>query len=182
MHQIMARRHLEIASPSGLLMPTDFQAMGFGLPAAIAAKLADPDRPVVLLIGDGGLAMSGMELATAARLGLSIPVIVFDDGKLNQIRLHQESEFGHGFGVTLPHIDYSALATAMGIPYRDDGDDINAALEAAFNAALPTLIRVPVADTISIRRNRVVARAKATLRATPAGRWIARLRHRTRGS
>lgn len=96
-HQILARRYLEVG-PRGLLSPSDFQSMGFGPPAAIAAKLANLDRTVVALIGDGSFRMTGFELETAARLGLALPVIVLNDGKLNQIRLQQLREFGREFG------------------------------------------------------------------------------------
>lgn len=64
-HQVMTRRHLPVITPRGLLIPSDFQSMGFGLPAAIAASLAEPLRPTVALIGDGGLRMMGFEIATA---------------------------------------------------------------------------------------------------------------------
>ena len=67
LHQGLVRRHFDILSPRGLIMPSDLQSMGFGLPAAIGAKLAAPERPVVAVIGDGGFAMSGMELLTAVR-------------------------------------------------------------------------------------------------------------------
>src|SRR5690606_19679373 len=55
MHQVMTRRHYEVLAPRGLLFPSDFQSMGFGLPAAIAAKLAIPQRTVVALVGDGSM-------------------------------------------------------------------------------------------------------------------------------
>ncbi|MGH8213152.1 MAG: thiamine pyrophosphate-binding protein, partial [Rhodanobacteraceae bacterium] len=64
-HQDLARRHFPVWWPRGLITPTNLQSMGFGIGAAIGAKLAAPERPVVALIGDGGLAMSGLELLTA---------------------------------------------------------------------------------------------------------------------
>ena len=87
LHQVMARRYFEVRHAHGLLLPTDLQSMGFGLPSALAAKLAAPDRPVVAVVGDGGMLMSGLELATAVREGIDLTVIVFNDGYLNQIRL-----------------------------------------------------------------------------------------------
>ena len=63
--------------------------MGFGLPAAIAAKLAEPDRPTVCLIGDGCFQMTCGELATARRMGLAIPVVVLNDGWLGLIKVKQ---------------------------------------------------------------------------------------------
>ena len=63
--------------------------MGFGLPAAIAAKIAAPDRPVVCLIGDGCFQMTCGELATARRMGLAFPVVVLNDGWLGLIKVKQ---------------------------------------------------------------------------------------------
>lgn len=176
LHQVMVRRHLDILAPGGLLIPSDFQSMGFGLPAAIAAKLAAPDRPVVLLIGDGGMAMSGLELATAVRLGLSIPVVVFDDGQLNQIRLHQQAEFGADFGVGLPRIDFEALAIATGAAFAEWQDEMAAQFDAALSCGLPTLVRLPVGDSRGIRHARVVARTKAAIRRGLGDRLVRRLR------
>ena len=85
-HQMLARRHYSVQSPRGLLVPTDFQSMSFGLPAAIGAKLAAPDRPVVALTGDGGLLMAGMDLVTAARESICLPVIVL---QRRSVRSHQ---------------------------------------------------------------------------------------------
>ena len=178
MHQVMTRRHLSVLAPGGLLIPSDFQSMGFGLPAMIAAKLAAPQRPVVGLMGDGGLSMSGMELATAARLGLTLPIMVFDDGKLNQIRLHQESAFGTGHGVDLPVVDFEALAIATGVQYAESGPELPTALAAALAAPVPTLLRVPVGDSFGVRRVRATALAKATLRRSLPDSVVARLRRR----
>ncbi|HWH51405.1 MAG TPA: thiamine pyrophosphate-binding protein, partial [Gemmatimonadaceae bacterium] len=95
-HQGMTRRHYEVLAPRGLLFPSDLQSMGYGLPAAIGARIAAPTRPVVALIGDGGFAMSGLELLTAVRERIGMSVIVFNDGQLGQIRLQQLSNYGHG--------------------------------------------------------------------------------------
>ena len=178
MHQVMTRRHLSVLAPGGLLIPSDFQSMGFGLPAMIAAKLALPQRPVVGLMGDGGLSMSGMELATAAQLGLTLPIMVFDDGKLNQIRLHQESAFGTGHGVDLPDVDFEALAAATGVGYAEAGMELPAALATALATPAPTLLRVPVGDSFGVRRVRATALAKATLRRSLPDSLVARLRRR----
>jgi len=179
LHQVLARRYMPVLEPGGLLIPSDFQSMGFGLPAAIAAKLAAPQRPVVALIGDGGMGMSGMELATAARLGIPLPVLVFDDGQLNQIRLHQQSEFGRAFGVDLPRLDFEALAGATGARFADAGSDLPSALAAALSADGPTLLQVPVHDSLGIRRARAIGRTKALVRRSLGDRLIARLRGRS---
>ena len=109
LHQVMARRYFQVRQPFGLLLPTDLQSMGFGLPSALAARLAAPSRPVVALMGDGGMLMSGLELATAVREQIDLTVIVFNDGYLNQIRMQQLGDAGRDHGVTLPVIDFQAL-------------------------------------------------------------------------
>ena len=70
--------------------------MGFGIPAAIAAKLARPERPVVALVGDGCFQMTCGEVAVARRLGLSLPIVVLDDGWLSLIQVKQHRR---GFGI-----------------------------------------------------------------------------------
>ena len=99
-HQQVVRRYYDVLAPGGLLIPSDLQSMGFGLPAAIAAALAAPGRPVVAVIGDGGFLMSGLELATAVREGVPLTVVVFSDGVYGQIRDYQLIEYGRAHGVS----------------------------------------------------------------------------------
>src|SRR5438876_12400511 len=76
-------------APRTFLITNGWSSMGFGLPAAIAAKLARPQRPVVALIGDGCFQMTRGEVAVARRLGLSLPIVVLDDGWLSLIQVKQ---------------------------------------------------------------------------------------------
>lgn len=160
MHQVLTRRHYDVHSPSGLLFPSDFQSMGFGLPAAIAAKLAVPDRPVVALVGDGSMAINGLELATAKALGISLPVLVFVDGHLNQIRLHQHSDYGRDSGVVLPPLDFHALADAAGVEFRVVDHDPCAHVAWALSLPGPSLLAVPVGDSGAMMRTRKLRRGK----------------------
>jgi acetolactate synthase-1/2/3 large subunit len=169
-HQVLARRHYDVLVPRGLIVPTDLQSMGFGLPAAIAARLAAPDRPVVGLVGDGSLLMNGFELATAAHLGLCLPVVVFVDGYLNQIRLHQQSDYGHDWGTTLPSLEIAAIADATGAAFAD-GSAIEPALADALRRPGPTLIAVPVGDSPAIEWRRRTRRAKEAVRGL-VGAWL----------
>ena len=90
-------------------------SMGYGLPAAIAAKLCHPDRAVVALAGDGCFQMTGQELATAVQFGLPIIVIVANNGMLGTIRMHQERRYpGRVTATTLVNPDFVAFAEAMG--------------------------------------------------------------------
>ncbi len=90
-------------------------SMGYGLPAAIAAKLEHPDRPVICLAGDGCLQMTIQELSTARQHGADIIVIVANNGRYGTIRMHQEKIYpGRVSGTDLFNPDYVALAAAYG--------------------------------------------------------------------
>ena len=90
-------------------------AMGYGVPAAVAAALRHPERVVVAVAGDGDFLMNGQELATAVQHGAAILVIVVDNGSYGTIRMHQEREFpGRVSGPKLHNPDFTALACAYG--------------------------------------------------------------------
>ncbi|MET4897446.1 thiamine pyrophosphate-binding protein [Sphingomonadaceae bacterium jetA1] len=100
--------------PGCQLAPT-CGAMGYGVPAATAAALRHPDRTVVALAGDGCFLMNGQELATAVQHGVSMLVIVVDNGGYGTIRMHQEREYpGRIAGTGLANPDFAALARAYG--------------------------------------------------------------------
>ena len=116
------------------LAPTS-GSMGYGLPAAIAAKLAHPTRPVVNVQGDGDFLMTGQELATAAQYGLPIVTIIANNGMYGTIRSHQEREYPRRIvGTTLVNPDFAAYARSFGA----DGYTIEATADfaPAFRAAL----------------------------------------------
>ncbi len=98
----------------GQLAPT-CGAMGYGVPAAVAAKLRYPDRTVVAFAGDGCFMMASQELATAVQYGAAIVVVVVNNGILGTIRMHQEREYpGRVSATTLRNPDFAALASAYG--------------------------------------------------------------------
>jgi acetolactate synthase-1/2/3 large subunit len=124
-------------------------AMGYGLPAAIAAKLAFPDRMVVCYAGDGCFQMTMQELGTAAQNRLGIVILVFNNGMWGTIRQHQEREYpARVFGLALENPDFAALVRAYGGHGETVSQtaDFAAAFEraAAFAAAnsMPALIEV----------------------------------------
>ena len=97
-----------------MLAPTS-GSMGYGLPAAISAKLLYPDRMVVAFAGDGDLMMSVQELATAAMYGANIFVILINNGMYGTIRMHQEREYPNRISATaLQNPDFTALARSFG--------------------------------------------------------------------
>jgi acetolactate synthase I/II/III large subunit len=169
-HQGLTRRHYDVLAPRGLIFPSDLQSMGYGLPAAIGARIAAPSRPVVALIGDGGFAMSGLELLTAVREQIGISVIVFNDGQLGQIRLQQLSNYGHGHAVALANPDFGMFAQALGIRYARYGDDSDAEVERILGGPAPSLIEVVLADSLAMRAVPARRRAKEAVRAAlPTG-------------
>ena len=90
-------------------------AMGYGLPAAIDAALRHPERCVVVAAGDGDILMNGQELATAAQIGASLLVILFDNSAYGTIRMHQEREFpGRVSSTALANPDFVRLAESFG--------------------------------------------------------------------
>ncbi len=171
LHEMLARRHFPVLAARGLIVPTDFQSMGFGLPAAIGARLAAPGRPVVLVTGDGGLAMCGLELLTAVKERVTLPILVLNDGRYGLIRLDQIRQYGHTFGVDLPGLDFGALAAAAGAGYAAPDEDLAQAVRRALDAPGPTVIEVSVGDSGAMRRARAGAQARGAGRKL-LPRWL----------
>jgi acetolactate synthase-1/2/3 large subunit len=91
-------------------------AMGYGVPGAIGAKLARPERPVVAFVGDGGFLMTGQELVTAVQEALPVKVVLGDNGAYGTIAMHQHKRIGPDglFAVHLRSPDFAAVARAYG--------------------------------------------------------------------
>jgi len=140
-----AARGYRFRRPGTYLGPTS-GAMGFGLPAAIAASMLYPDRPVVALAGDGGFAMTMNELETAVREGTRPIAIVFDNGQYGTIRMHQEREGRAITASDLGPIDFAAVARAsgaLGFTVTDDAGIVPALTE-ALASARPCVIHLSV--------------------------------------
>ena len=112
-HKIMAGQAWRADEPRSVLITNGLSAMGFGVPAAIAAKLTRPDRPVIALVGDGGFAMAATEMRIASALGVPVTVVVFADGSLNRIELRQQLMGYPPTGTRMDGMDLVALAEAM---------------------------------------------------------------------
>ena len=112
-HKIMAGQAWQAAGPRSVLMTNGLSAMGFGVPAAIAAKLTRPDRPVIALVGDGGFAMAATEMRIASARGLPVTLVVFADGSLNRIELRQQQMGYPPTGTRMDGMNLLALAEAM---------------------------------------------------------------------
>lgn len=174
LHQVLARRHYVVLAPNGLMMPTDLQSMGFAIPTAIGAKLAAPDRCVVALLGDGGFAMTALELLSAVREGIDLIVIVFADGAFGQIRAQQLATYGKTHGVDLTNPDFGLLAASVGARYESVGenDRIEDVVRRARASAGVTVIEVGVRDAFPMRRIAATARAREATRRAAGPRLI----------
>ena len=141
-HKLLVGQGWTTYAPKGVLMTNGLSSMGYGLPAAIAAKLLMPDHEVVCLTGDGGLAMVQGELRLAASLGLGILVVVFCDNSLNRIELKQTARQYPRTGTTMDPTDMVRLAESMGCDgiAVDSATALEAALAARRDADRPLLI------------------------------------------
>jgi acetolactate synthase I/II/III large subunit len=119
-------------------------AMGYGVPAAVAAKLAAPDRCVVAVAGDGGFLMSGQEIETAVRYGAPILVVVFRNGLHGTIAMHQAQEMGRTAGVEIAEVDLAGYARSLGaVGYTvRDPEDLVPTFEEALASDTVTLVDV----------------------------------------
>jgi acetolactate synthase-1/2/3 large subunit len=107
-------RHFRYKGFRTQLGPTN-GSMGYGYPAAVAAKLAQPQRSVIAVCGDGDFLMNGQEIATAAQYGAAFVALVVNNGLYGTIRMHQEREYpGRVFGTELKNPDFAAYARAFG--------------------------------------------------------------------
>jgi acetolactate synthase-1/2/3 large subunit len=135
--------------PRTFLHPAGFVAMGYGLPAALGAKAAFPERTVVAVAGDGCFLMSGMELATAVQERLPVVVVLVNDNALTLIKAIQERRYESRFiGVDLRNPDFRLFARAFGVPCWQV--DSNAGFESALREAVaqggPALVEARPGD------------------------------------
>ena len=117
-HQMMAARYFKFNRPRSIITSGGLGTMGFGLPAAIGAKLAVPEREVCLFVGDGGFQMNIQELATVFQTGAAVKVILLNNGYLGMVRQWQELFFNHRYSFTqMLSPDFGLIAKANGIEY-----------------------------------------------------------------
>ncbi|MGE5360099.1 MAG: thiamine pyrophosphate-binding protein [Bacteroidales bacterium] len=134
-HTFLAAELFEVRQPRTFISPTDFNCMGYAVPAAIGAKLTNPGRQVVAVVGDGAFLMTGLEIATARTYSLGIGFFVFSDGELGQIAQGQTVPYNRKTCTVLGSLALPAMADALGVRYvsiaRDDqvAEGIGRALE-----------------------------------------------------
>jgi acetolactate synthase-1/2/3 large subunit len=150
------------------LAPTS-GAMGYGVPAAVAAALLQDERWVVNIAGDGDFLMTGQELATATGYGAKkLLVVVVDNGTYGTIRMHQEREYpGRVSGSDLFNPDFAKLAEAFGFAalYAENTGQIGPALDAAIAAGKPALLHLRLSSDVSTSRSTLTAIREAAQKA-----------------
>jgi acetolactate synthase I/II/III large subunit len=140
-------------------------AMGYGVPAAVAAKLTYPDRTVVCFSGDGDFLMTGQELATAVQFGAAVIFVVVNNGMYGTIRMHQERDYpARTYGTTLRNPDFAELARAYGAhgAVVEKTAQFAPAFEEAVNRGSPALLELRIdPDAITTRTSLSAIREQA---------------------
>jgi acetolactate synthase-1/2/3 large subunit len=132
-HTFLTVELMPIHQAYGFISPTDFNCMGYATPAAIAVKMAKPNREVHAIVGDGAFMMTATELATAVAQNLGLVIGVFNDGELSQIAQAQQIPYSRKTCTVLPQTKLKGLAMATGAEYVriENNDEIKSGLTKA---------------------------------------------------
>jgi acetolactate synthase-1/2/3 large subunit len=149
-HQMWVAQHMRFSHPRNHLSSGGLGTMGFGLPAAIGAKLARPQDTVITVTGDGSFMMNVQELATIKRFRLPVKIVVIDNQRLGMVKQWQQLFFNERYSETdlSDNPDFVALAAAFAIPGHciTRKDEVESALEAMFTWPGPYLLHVCIDD------------------------------------
>ena len=139
-----ANHALDVELPGSWLMPIGYGSLGTALPMAIGACVAAPDRPVLAIAGDGGVLFTLSELAAARDLGLSLPLIVWNNGGYGEIRDAMREADVSPLGIDASAVDLPRVAEGFGClgVHAQSLDHLQEAVAAALSAPVPTLIEV----------------------------------------
>lgn len=146
-HTYLTAELFPILSAKSAIVPTDFNAMGYSIPAAIGAKLARPKVPVNCIVGDGCFRMTCMEIITATQYQLGVVYYVFCDGELSQIAQAQEIPYNRKPCTVLSTVVIDGVARAVGAAYFKIATDADldkqiAAANAAAQIGQPVIVEV----------------------------------------
>ena len=133
-----------VLRPRTFLYPVGSATLGYGLPAAIGAQIAHPDRPVVAVVGDGGFMFSVNELATAVKYRLPLAILLMNDNRFGAIKWLQEKMFKRWGEADLANPDFPAMARTFGArgEHLPGVDALPQALGRAFAADGPTVLEL----------------------------------------
>lgn len=116
-HTFLASELFPVEHPRQFISPTDFNCMGYCVPAAIATKLANPQKQVAAIVGDGAMLMTGLELITAAAYEVAPILFIFNDGELGQISQFQQIPLNRKTCTVLSNVNFEGIALTAGIDY-----------------------------------------------------------------
>lgn len=148
-NQMIGARYSKYTRTRSLLTSGGLGTMGFGLPAAIGAKVADPGKQVCLFVGDGGLQMNIQEFGTIMQEHLGVKIVLMNNNWLGNVRQWQEMFFNERYSQTrMLNPDYEAIAAAYGIRSRivEDRNDLEDAVRDMFSDDKPFLLEVRVIE------------------------------------
>ncbi len=133
-HTFLTAELMPIHHPRGMISPTDFNCMGYAVPASIGVKLVRKNKQVVSIVGDGAFLMTAMELATATKNNLSPVICIFNDGELSQIGQAQERPYNRKTCSDIATVKFEGVALATGCEYIriETNEDITQCLKKAF--------------------------------------------------
>lgn len=140
-----ARRFFDVYAPRTFHSPITYGSLGFSVPAAIGAKMADRDREVVALCGDGGFMFTAQEVLTARQEKLGLPIVLFNDNCYSAIKRAQDREGeGRNVAVDLVNPDFQLLAESFGVGGVRvvDAEGLDVAVREAFGRDVPTIVEV----------------------------------------
>ncbi|MDF2505587.1 acetolactate synthase large subunit [Clostridium sp.] len=153
-HKMWIARHYNCYKPNTCIISNGFATMGIGVPGAIAAKLINPDKKVLAIVGDGGFMMNSQELETALRIGTPIVVLIFNDSSYGLIKWKQEDQYGKSCYVNFTNPDFVKLAESMYAKgYRiEKAEELIPTLEEAFKQKVPSIIdcRVDYSENVKL--------------------------------
>ena len=140
------------------LLCANMAGMGFGVPAGVACQFAEPERQVVVITGDGGFGMAGMEFTTAVRSNLPLTVVVFNDRRLKNIGKEQDEYGFPQYSIEFPNPGFAQMArTAGGLGIRvEEPGDLDEAIREALASPKPALVEVIVDPKVYIKAVRRV--------------------------
>ena len=152
LHKLWIGRMFPAYEPNTVLIANGFAGMGFGVPAAIAAKLTHPDRKVVTVNGDGGFLMNCQELETAMRLKTPFVTVIWENQQFGSIVWKQDNKFGRHFGVDFTNPDFVKLADSFGMPAWRIGsvEEFPQRLNQALGLDVPSLIVLPIDYSLDV--------------------------------
>lgn len=162
-NQMMASRYFRFTSPRSFISSGGLGTMGFGLPAAIGAKIGRPDRTVICFLGDGGFQMTMQELGTIMEYGIGVKIVIMNNNFLGNVRQWQNLFYHRRFSQTpLLNPDFNMLASAYGI----------SSLDVRSRSELPGAIETMLADDRAFLLNVDIDPTDMVFPMTPAGKTV----------